>query len=80
MNDKPANDGMNIWDESWDLHVQQCPCDVHFLEFLEERGIRDSAIFHFGTGNHHIVGIRTAEDGRGNSVLGITASPQEYES
>lgn len=80
MSDPAADERMHIWNESWDLHVQQCPCDVHFLEMLEEHGIRDTSIFHFGTGNHHIVGIRTAENGSENSVLGITASPQEYES
>ena len=70
---------MHYWNESWGLDVAQCPCDVHFLEFLGERGIRGASIFHFGTGSHHIVGIRTAEDGSGNAVLGITASPQEYD-
>lgn len=80
MSDRSNNERMNIWDESWDLHVQACPCDVHFLELLEDHDVRGASIFHFGTGNHHVVGIRTAEDGHGNSVLGITASPQEYES
>lgn len=80
MSDRTNDERMNIWDESWDLHVQACPCDVHFLELLENYNVRGASIFHFGTGNHHVVGIRTAEDGHGNSVLGITASPQEYES
>ena len=71
---------LHFWDESWDLDVKQCPCDVHFVEFLRERKITDAAIFHFGTGNHHHVGIQAATDGSNNAVLGITASPQEYES
>lgn len=70
---------MHFWNESWDLDVAQCPCDRHFLDFLAERGIRESRIFHFGTGSHHLVGIATAEDGSNNAVLGITASPAEYE-
>ena len=37
------------------------------------------SIFHFGTGNHHIVGLKTAENGSNCAVLGITASPQEYD-
>jgi hypothetical protein len=70
---------LNIWDVNWSLDVEQCPCDVHFAEYLEEEGIAGKAIFHFGTGGHHILGLRAAEAGAGNVVLGITASPQEYE-
>lgn len=70
---------MHYWKESWGLDVQQCPCDVHFLEFLHAQAIRHASVFHFGTGSHHIVGIDTAEDGSGNHVLGITASTQEYD-
>jgi hypothetical protein len=70
---------LNIWDVNWFLDEKQCPCDVHFLEYLESEAIRGASIFHFGTGGHHVVGIRTAENGSGNAVLGITASPQEYD-
>ena len=52
---------------------------MHFLEWLEETKTRDAAIFHFGTGSHHIVGLETAEDGSNNAVFGITASPTEYD-
>jgi len=69
---------MNIWDVNWFLDEKQCPCDVHFLEYLEREKITGASIFHFGTGGHHVVGIRTAQNGTGNAVLGITASPQEY--
>jgi len=70
---------MHYWKESWDLNVEVCPCDSHFLDFLNEQRIRHASIFHFGTGSHHVVGIDTAEDGSGNHVLGITASTEEYE-
>jgi hypothetical protein len=70
---------LNIWDVFWDLRVDECPCDVHFCDWLEKNSIKNSSIFHFGTGGHHIVGIRTAENGSNNCVLGITASPPEYE-
>jgi hypothetical protein len=70
---------LHYWDQNWDLSVDQCPCDVHFLEWLEHEKIKDAAIFHFGTGSHHIVGLKTAEDGSGNTVFGITASPGEYD-
>ena len=43
------------------------------------RAFKDATIFHFGTGSHHILGLRTAENGSNNAVLGITASPGEYE-
>ena len=70
---------LHIWDAYWDLRVDECPCDVQFCDWLEKEKITNAAIFHFGTGGHHIVGIRTAENGSNNAVMGITASPQEYE-
>lgn len=70
---------MNIWDHYWGLRVEQCPCDVHFVEWLEEQGFSGKRIFHFGTGGHHYVGIRCAEPALDCTVLGITASPKEYE-
>jgi hypothetical protein len=70
---------LNYWNATWSLDETQCPCDVHFLQYLKERQAKNSAIFHFGTGNHHIVGLKAAEDGANNAVLGITASPDEYE-
>jgi hypothetical protein len=70
---------LNYWNQTWSLDEAQCPCDLHFVEYLEEKGARNAAIFHFGTGNHHIVGLKGAEEGVNNAVLGITASPQEYD-
>jgi len=70
---------LNYWNETWSLDEAQCPCDLHFVHYLEEKGVKGATIFHFGTGNHHIVGLRTAENGSNNAVLGITASPQEYD-
>ncbi len=70
---------LNYWNQTWSLDEAQCPCDVHFLEYLRGKQARNAAIFHFGTGNHHIVGLGAAEDGANNAVLGITASPQEYD-
>ena len=52
---------------------------MHFLEYLERDKVTGATIFHFGTGGHHVVGIRTAENGSDNAVIGITASPQEYD-
>ena len=70
---------LNIWDVYWGLRVEQCPCDVHFVEWLEEQGLTGKRIYHFGTGGHHYVGIRCAEPELNSTVLGITASPKEYE-
>jgi hypothetical protein len=70
---------LHFWDQSWDLREAECPCDVHFLEWLEQDKIKGQSIFHFGTGSHHVVGIKTAEDGSNNAVFGITASPAEYD-
>jgi hypothetical protein len=70
---------MNIWDVYWGLRVDQCPCDVHFVEWLEELGLTDRRIYHFGSGGHHYVGIRCAEPELNCTVLSITASPKEYD-
>jgi SAM-dependent methyltransferase len=70
---------LNIHTETWHLNVDSCPCDVHFNDFIDAEGIRDAAIFHFGTGAHHVVGMAAAESGRNNAVLAITASIGEYE-
>jgi hypothetical protein len=69
---------LNYWNASWSLDEKQCPCDVHFLDYLEEKKITNANIFHMGTGNHHYVGLKTAANGSGNHVLGITASRAEY--
>ena len=70
---------LHFWDASWDLRVAECPCDVHFVQWLDAMRITDAAIYHFGTGAHHHVGIECARAERRNAVLGITAAPQEYE-
>jgi hypothetical protein len=69
---------LNHSQTSWKLDPVWCPCDVHFLRFLEAENVQGASIFHFGTGEHHHVGIGCAEKGKNNSVLGITASKEEY--
>ena len=69
---------LNFWNSTWHLDEKQCPCDIHFIEYLEAKKITHRDIFHMGTGSHHIVGLKTASDGRDNQVLGITASKDEY--
>ena len=70
---------LNHWDATWSLDEKQCPCDIHFLDYLEHKKVRGKDIFHMGTGNHHIVGLKTASNRSANHVLGITASKQEYD-
>ena len=71
---------MNVWAARWDLDEAQCPCDVHFNEWLEAQRLTGKTIYHFGTGTHHVVGVRQATNGSGNVVFAITASAEEYES
>jgi hypothetical protein len=66
-------------DYEWALRVEDCPCDVQFVQWLDEHGVVDSTIYHFGTGAHHYVGLQCASAERRNSVIGITASPEEHE-
>jgi hypothetical protein len=70
---------MHFWDAYWGLRVTECPCDVHFVDWLRSTGVKGATIYHFGSGGHHVVGVECAKDGLGNSVLAITASPQEYD-
>ena len=70
---------LNIWDQNWDLDEKVCPCDIHFMNWVRKTGLRGGAIFHFGTGGHHLVGIECADPALDNAVYGITASPQEYQ-
>jgi hypothetical protein len=70
---------MNLWDAKWDLDEAQCPCDVHFNQWIDANKITGKTIYHFGTGTHHIVGLTQAANGSDNVVFGITASIVEYE-
>ncbi|MDG0063268.1 hypothetical protein MMB92_04810 [Burkholderia sp. IO2] len=71
---------LNIWKKYWDLRTQECPCDVHFVEWLESVHLKGIRIYHFGTGGHHHVGIECARPHLNNTVFGVTASPKEYKS
>jgi len=69
---------LNHWKKSWPLNVDLCPCDVHFVEYLEEMCVTDRVIFHFGTGAHHIVGRANAKSSPPNHIVAVTASREEY--
>jgi hypothetical protein len=68
---------MRIVPHGWPLWARMCPCDLHFCDFLQERNVRSKSIFHFGTGGHHIVGLRNRVDDMCNVILGVTVSPNE---
>ena len=70
---------LNYWNATWSLDEKQCPCDIHLCDYLEDKKINGKTVFHFGTGNHHILGLRNAKSGLNNAILGITASPDEYQ-
>ena len=70
---------LHVWEENWGLRVAECPCDVHFIEWVRENNLRNQSIYHFGTGGHHVVGVELGGDGSGNTIVGITASTGEYE-
>ena len=69
---------LNYWEYSYPLEPDVCPCDMHFIEYLRSNKIVNRVIFHFGTGEHHILGKTNLEIGEPNEILGITASRQEY--
>jgi hypothetical protein len=73
------NDRKRLWERSWPLDLEACPCDVQFIEYLQRDGTLGKVIFHFGTGNHHRVGRRCSEPDLAHEVLGLTISKEEYE-
>lgn len=79
MHADAAPPALHFWDAYWDHRPAECPCDQDFVAWLDEREVRDAAIFHFGTGGHHHVGIECARADRRNAVLGITAAPKELD-
>ena len=54
---------MNYWTDKWDLHEDVCPCDVHFNDWVAKQKLKNKSIYHFGSGTHHVVGIKQAENG-----------------
>ena len=69
---------LNYWQASWPLR-SCCPCDLHFIDYLNEAGVRDKVIFHFGSGEHHVLGKTNLEAAVPNEILAITASRREHQ-
>ena len=53
---------MHFWDAYWGLRVKECPCDVHFVDWLRSTGVKGATIYHFGSGGHHIVGVEREDE------------------
>jgi hypothetical protein len=68
---------LNLWEQSWPLQVAECPCDVDFTDYLDEREIRGKSIFHFGSGEHHHLGRWNHAARAAHEILSVTASKAE---
>jgi hypothetical protein len=77
----PHHVGMRFFQENstWELDVKRCPCDLEFIDYIKDSSIEDKAIFHFGTGVHHIVGQENQKLNLPNHILGITAAAPEHQ-
>jgi hypothetical protein len=71
---------MNYSETPWALSEEECPCDLHFVEYLVSKNIEGKLIFHFGTGNHHIVGKTNHQRGNPNEIIATTLCKQESDS
>jgi SAM-dependent methyltransferase len=69
---------LNYWENSWPLDRDRCPCDLDFLEYLTRCGAHGKSIFHFGSGEHHILGRGNVATAGHNHILAITASRNEH--
>lgn len=74
----PAVGGLNFYGEAWPLLVDVCPCDADFVAYLFGRNTGGVSIFHFGTGEHHLLGRENLKLSLPNEILAITASPEEH--
>lgn len=70
---------MQIIRRPWKLSRTDCPCDLDFLDWIANQDLEGRTIFHFGTGDHHVVGLECARSDRDNAVIGVTASPREHD-
>lgn len=80
--DLPTGIGMALYQarSSWTLQPDSCSCDIQFVKYLRQHNIQGKSIFHFGTGEHHFVGLQNQSFDRPNEILGITASAPEHQS
>lgn len=79
--EKPSPRGMVYYPKSYQ-NFGVCPSDTDISSYINtyEPSLGGLTIFHFGTGGHHIVGLTNHQRMHPNFVIGITASPAEYQS
>ena len=79
--EKPSPRGMVYYPKSYQ-NFGVCPSDTDISSYINifEPQNGGLTIFHFGTGGHHIVGLTNHQRVNPNFVIGITASPAEYQS
>lgn len=79
--EKPNPRGMVYYPKSYQ-NFGVCPSDTDISSYIDyyEPSTGGLTIFHFGTGGHHIVGLNNHKRENPNFVIGITASPAEYQS
>jgi hypothetical protein len=72
--------GMAYYGKMYD-NAGDCPADRDVANYLDLHEPRNGGltVFHFGTGAHHHIGIANHQREHPNRVIGITASPGEYE-
>lgn len=70
---------LNYYRRDWSLYLKDCPCDLHFSQYLERKKISGKVIFHFGTGEHHLIGRSNHERGNPNEILAVTLSRGEHD-
>jgi tetratricopeptide (TPR) repeat protein len=75
-----ADGGMVYYGKSYD-NVGDCPADRDIATYLDlfEPSDAGLTVFHFGTGAHHHIGLANHRRQQPNRVIGITASPGEYQ-
>lgn len=69
---------LSYWKHSWPLRPGDCSCDVDFCAYVRESQLHDKVIFHFGTGEHHILGRENVALQKPNYIFAVTASQPEY--
>ncbi len=72
--------GMVYYGKIYD-NVRDCPADRDIANYIDLHEPRDGGltVFHFGTGGHHHIGLANQRREHPNRIIGITASPGEYE-
>jgi tetratricopeptide (TPR) repeat protein len=72
--------GMAYYGKTYD-NAGDCPADREVATYLDLYEPRNGGltVFHFGTGAHHHIGLANHQREHPNRVIGVTASPGEYE-